>query len=318
MKKWPKQHVRLFVALLFLVLVFLTSYLILLCPLAKKVADDLSYIEKTKISLLKTAWPLDPGRLASILQSKKNELDGVATSKETDTNYPSMGIRPSSRRILRHCVAPLNNRMKKLFDTPSDFTKDVARLDYQEEYNQLEQKLATRGIFLSEQILNLGEDSSAKEIYLLLLQVWMLDKITTLAVESGLRVQTEGSIVAQDESGRKRQAAKISFQPICDYRLYNDQGASYVLEIPLKIAVHGNTSSLCAFLAKLQSDGNFFSLGGIQIFSIPELKKTETEFSLRSGYISVELECSAYFSQRDITSSPSDKPAPVKIMPEGA
>lgn len=310
MKRLPKQHRRLFTAAAFLCLIFAGVYFIFIEPLRKKVAEDRKYIENTTKELHKSGYPLDPGRLAGVLQSKKMELEGSATAGK------SQGIKNKVYSSLQFACKPLQNRVKKLFENPSDFTKDVGLLDYQEEYNALEQKLAARGIFLSDKILRLGEKSTAKGIYIMLLQVWMLDKISSLAIESGLRFQTEGSILAEDETGRKRQSAKIQFQPIIEYKIYDTDTNPYLMEIPLKIAFFGDTNRFADFLSKIQAEDNFFALGAIQMSLIPQLRKTETEFLLLSEGISIEMELSAFFSPKELNEI--KKPTPEKIIPPGA
>jgi len=310
MKKIPIQHKRLIFATLILLLIFAAAFFLLINPLRKKVIEDEKYIENTIKELHKSGFPLDPGRLAATLQNKKNELDGYGNSEKHS------GIRNKSYSAIKFATTPLQNRAKKLFDNPTDFTRDVGRLDYQEEYNQLEQKLASRGIFISDKILKLGEKSTAKEIYLLLLQVWMLDKISSIAIESGLRIQSEDSILAQDEMGRKRMAAKMQFQPVIEYKVYESDASPYLIEIPLKIAFYGDTKKFIVFLSKIQEQSNFFAIRAFQINLLPQIRRTETEISLVRDILSIELECSGFFSPKEL--SETKKPTPVQIIPPGA
>ncbi|HRR28838.1 MAG TPA: hypothetical protein P5270_05695 [Victivallales bacterium] len=310
MKKIPPQHKRLIFATFVLMLIFIAAFFLLINPLRKKVVEDEKYIENTTRELHKSGFPLDPGRLAATLQNKKNELDGYGNSEKNS------GIRYKTYSAIKFACTPLQNRAKKLFDNPADFARDVGRLDYQEEYNQLEQKLASRGIFLSDKILKLGEKSNAKDIYLLLLQVWMLDKISSIAIESGLRIQSEFSVVAQDEAGRKRMAAKMQFQPVIEYKIYESDANPYLIEIPLKVAFYGDTRKFIAFLSKIQEQSNFFVIRAFQLSLLPQIRKTETEISLVSENLSIELECSGFFSPKEI--SETKKPTPVKIIPPGA
>jgi hypothetical protein len=109
----------------------------------------------------------------------------------------------------------------------------------------------------------------------------------------------------------------MQFQPVIEYRLYKDDQTPYVIELPLKIAFLGDSARLAAFLVRLQSQGDFFAVDKIQVSSVPELRRTETEFTLQTGLLSVEMECSAFFSPKEISNSPA-KPAPVKLIPQGA
>ena len=79
MKRLPKQHRRLIAATLFLCFIFTGVYFVFIEPLRKKVVDDEAYIASTTKELHKSGYLLDPGRLAGVLQSKKNELEGSGT-----------------------------------------------------------------------------------------------------------------------------------------------------------------------------------------------------------------------------------------------
>ncbi len=317
MKKWPKQHARLSAVMLIFVLLIATVYILLIRPLAVKVSDARSYISFTKGELGRTGWPLDPSRLETYVQMKKGELDGTVKDGTVKDN---VGMRKKSQLVLAQCTAMLNNKIHKTFGNSSDFAHDVTRLDYQEVYNELEQRLASKDIFLSEDLLGLGEKTQSPNIYQLVLQAWMLDKLTSLIMESGLRIQTDDKVIVQDEKGRKKPAVKMQFMPMIEYRLYEEDKTPYVLEIPIRIALYGNVDSLWTFLRQLQSDGNFLPASQIQMAMLPDVRNDDAQLSVEAKNMRVEIECSAFFCPLDkAAGDPANrKPPPPKTLPEGA
>ncbi len=314
MRKWPKQHVNISVTLLFFLIGVGAVYVILVRPLAVKVSDDCSYISTAKGDLGRTGWPLDPARLESYVQLKKTELEGV---KKEGTAKDPVGMRRKAQLVLSQCTAMLNGKIQKQFGSSVDFKNDVSRLDFQEEYNGLEQKLAGKGIFLSEEMLGLGEKTQSPNIYQMVLQVWMLEKVSALVMESGLSIQVDDKVMYQDEKGRRKPAAKIQFMPIIEYKLYEEDKAPYVIEFPMRIALYGSVENLCGFLRKLESGGNFFPVGQIQMSMVPEIRNDDTQLSLEARNMRVEIECSSFYNP--VAGEPAGrKPPPPKLLPEGA
>lgn len=303
--------------MVFLLLGVIGAHLLLVRPLSVKVREDRAYISTAKGELTKSGWPLDPGRLATYLQMKKIELNGgrpEGAAKDTS------GMRKKSQDVIIRCTSMLNNKIQKMFGSTSNFTHDVTRLDYQEVYNELEQRLAGKDIYLSEEMLGLGENTQSQYIYQMILQAWVLDRITSLTIESGLRIQSDDKVAVQDEKGRKRPAAKLQLMPIIEYRLYGEDKTPYVYEIPLRFALYGNTDTICKLLKSLQSGGNFFPISQIQISSIPEVRNDDTQLSLEAKNIRIEIECSAFFCplDRPAGEAPNKKQSAPKILPQGA
>ncbi|HCE46017.1 MAG TPA: hypothetical protein DET40_20930 [Lentisphaeria bacterium] len=317
MRKWPKQHANLFAIGAFLLLAVVATHLFFIRPMAVKVRADRSYISTTLAELTSTGWPLDPGRLATYLQLKKAELNG---GKLEGAVKDTIGMRRKSQDVINRCTSMLNNKIQKMFGNTTDFTHDVTRLDFQEEYNDLEQRLAGKNIFLTEEMLGLGENTQAQYTYQLMLQVWMLDRITSLIMDNNLTIQTDDKVVYQDEKGRKKAAAKLQFMPIIEYRLYDDDKTPYLYEIPLRFAIQGNTETVCKFLRILQSGGNFLPVSQIQVSSIPDVRNDDTQLSMETRNIRIEIECSAFFCPLDRPAGePADRKSTApKILPKGA
>ena len=316
MRKWPKQHVRIFMALVFLLLFLGVTYAIFVRPLAVKVRSDRAYIENTKNELGRTGWPLDPGRLESFVQLKKTELEG---GKLEGSKKDIQGMKQKSQQMLRQCTGMLNSKVRKVFENHSDFLHNLTRLDFQQEFNDLEIKLASKNIFITESMLGLGENTQTQNIYQLILQVWIIDKITALAMESGLSVQADDKVIAQDERGRKRPAAKIQMMPIVEYRLYEEDKTPYVMVLPVRLALYGNIGGLWNFFRKLQSPEHFFAVSQVQMSMLPDIRNDDVQLSLEAKNIKVEIECNAfYYPSNESSGDVPRKPAPPKILPGGS
>jgi len=314
MPKLSRQHNSLLVVFLLTVILLTGAHFLFIRPLAIKVSDDDIYIDENRNKLQKSGWPLDPERLHKLLELKNNRLNSSSSSGNLKQ---VSGVKEKSVLMLRKYTGVFTPRIKKIFSNPADFTKEVSRLDYQEEYNELEHKLARKGVFLSEKILNLGENTASPFIYQMVLQVWLLDSLAGQIFSNRLRFVNDENILAKDERGGRRAAARIQFLPIRSYYLEAGDPEAYVLELPVRMALRGTLDNLNNFLAGLQENGCFFPVSHLQVLGIPELREGGKTITMQTGNLEIEVECSLFFRRPD--DGPTVKePVEIKVLPTGA
>lgn len=313
MKKWPKQHLNLFVILGFTLVICGVSYFIALRPLRARIKEDSEYIHETESKLKNSNWPLDAERLQKLLEMKKNILENNKTS---DNAYKATGIRNKSALLLQECTNVFNKRIKKIFVNPADFAKEITRLDYQDEYNNVRDKLSQKNIYFSEESLNIGEDSDSTQIYPMVLQIWLVDEVSQLALKNSLEILDDEHSKVKNENGKLKNAAKIQILPATPYSLYEKEKKIYVMEFPLRISLRGNLVQFSGFLRDLHTGGKYFPVTKLQIRALPDWNETANETLLHNSKLDLEVECSAFF--RHSESLPIKLENKVKIIPAGA
>lgn len=315
MSRWPRPHVLLFGVTVGALAVLGGIYLVAVRPLAAKVHADRNYIAGTRATLAKTGWPLDPERLSSLRELKRTELEG---SGRGETARDANGMRPKSRLLLKASTSMFQERIQRYFEQTSDFVRDVSRLDFQDEYNNLEQKLSARNVFLSEEVLRLGEKTTSPHTYQLVLQVWTVDRLADLALAAGLQFQQADGVVVQDERGAGRRPARIQVLPIRAYTV-TDGDEPYLLEFPVRLGLVGTPDQVFRFLASLHAEGVFLPAGQVEITALPGFRDDPRETAVGIAALSLDIECSSFFQQADdVADRPLRRPDTIKILPAGA
>jgi hypothetical protein len=313
MKKWSKQHHNLFAMLGFFLLLCIVAFFFL-SPLRSRISDDKAYISETKSKLRKSGWPLDAERLQKLLDLKKSILEKTKTS---ETAYKATGIRNKSTLLLQECTNAFQKRIKKIFVNPSDFSKEITRLDYQDEYNTIRDKLVQKNIYFSEDSLNMGTDSDSTKIYPMVLQIWFVDEILNLATKNSLEIVNDQHAKVKSEQGRLKKVAKVQLLPVRPYSLYEKEQKIYILEFPLRMSLRGSLMQFSGFLRDIHSGGKYFPVSKLQIRAIPEWQNSGSESLLKNSLLDIEIECSAFFRHSD--SPPAKlKLKKIKVIPAGA
>lgn len=314
MKKWPKQHQGLFALLLIALILCGVGYFLLVRPLEAKIRFDQEFIFETKTKLKQSDWPLDSERLQKLLEYKKSILN---QAKASESAYKATGLKSKSTLLLQECTNVFNKRIKKIFVNPGDFAKEITRLDYQDEYNTVRDKLAKRNIYFSEESLKIGDDAETEKIYPLVLQIWLVDEIVQLALKNSLRVANDEHAKVKNEFGRLKQVARIQLLPVQPYVLYDNDKQIYVVEFPLRISLRGNLIEFSSFLRDLHSGGKYFPLSRIQIKARPDWRDEDSKTVLDNKELEIEIECSAFFRYSEAVPVILEKKK-IKLIPNGA
>lgn len=312
MIKLPNEHKKMLTITLFIAVVAIFLYYFFIQPIATDVNSKKSIIADKKSKLSKTKWPLDVQRLTKLLEMKHNELVGTNSTKFAKD---ATGIKQRANLVLSESTKMFDNRIKKLFKEPADFLDEASRLDYQEEFNMVEDVLATRGIFVAEEVLNLSEDTNSAHIYQLILQIWGVDFLTKIVSENQMRF-AKSDITVKNVNGKMIKVSKIKVMPVKKCFLYESSGV-YLYEFPYKIVLHGKASNLNKLLSSLQKEGNFIPVSNFQIFVPPLLIKRGSSIYIEPGTMTVELVCSFFFRKPNSKGLQIHKKKIIKLIPRG-
>lgn len=313
MRKWPKQHLNLLAILIFALILCGVGFFMLVKPMKEKIRDDREFIVQTKTELKKKRWPLDSERLQKLLEYKKSIL---SKNKDGENAYKATGLRNKSNLLLKECTNTFEKRIKKIFVNPSDFSKEITRLDYQDEYNNVRDKLAEKNIYFSEESLMLGDDSDGALIYPKVLQIWLVDEVLHLALKNSLHVVNDYSVKVKDERGRMKNVANVKLLPVIPYALYEKDKKIYVMEFPIRVSLRGNLMNFTGFLRDVHSGGKYFPVSKLQIRSQPQWQEGESKTVLENSTLDIELECSAFFRFSENSPAKTQK-RKIKVVPRG-
>ena len=316
MAAWPQQHKNLAACVILFLAAALAVYLFILRPRAQEVANAREAMTTLQSDLEKTGWPLDSERLTRLLDETQRRLEGPKGKQETDPRT-AIGVRNRADAVLRSSTSMFDGRIKEFFGTSEDFVREVSRLDYQEEFNQLERKLRADDIILAEELLGLGDNTSSTSTYQLLLQIWTLDEVLKLAGANRLRPMKDAKVTISTDTG-KRQASKLTVLPVKAYYLDLKDKEPYLLEMPIRMTLIGEMNDFCEFLRALHAAGKFYPVSYLELTTEnPSLKRPDDDGVLRVGRVIVNIECSAFFRLHS-DAPPIQRQTEMKLLPPGA
>jgi len=314
-REWPQQHRSLGALVLFVLLVCGAAYLIAVRPEVEDLTVTQANVKETRSRLVQSGWPLDSERLKKLHEDMLKKLDGPQGRTSEDPRG-AIGIRNKADIILRDATSMFRPKIEQFFGSAKDFVNEVSRLDYQEEYAQLERRFREHDIFLAEEILGIGEDTSSLYIYQMLLQIWTLDKLVTLASQNNLRPVKDPAVAVVTETGR-RHASKLSVLPVRAYLLDREDKKPYVLEFPVRMTLRGELVHFCSFLRSLHADGNFLPISRLEMTcENPVGKRADKDGTLRIDRVEAEVECSAFFRLDE--RAPVQRRKMANLLPPGA
>lgn len=299
MRPWPAQHKNLAVITAMALLAFVGLYFVLLRPKQVEVAQAAAKAAELEKSIVQSGWPLDSARLVKINEEKGRDRVKAVTEMND---------------VLNLATGVFAKDIEKLFGSSNDFRSNVSRLDYKEEYNQMERHFSDDKIAVAEEVLRLGENSDSPYMYQLVLQLWTLRAVADLATRSQLRpaVMPVKEEPDGDRSGRKPPPARLTVLPLRAYVASADDKDPYLLECPVRLVLRGRVESLCAFLLSLTAKGSFFPITHL------ELRKVVPSYGdAPADLIEADVECSSFYRLRETVAKPRT-PTATALPPRGA
>lgn len=297
MKPLLPQHKRLAALAGVLLAATAAYYFFVLRPKQQQVARSSSRADRTAADLKEEGWPLDADRLSKLYEQKEKELEKVSER---------------ARRVFEESTSTFDPKIQMFFGTNENFRNEVSRLDYQEEFNQIEQQLRGQGIIFAEEVLNLGENTSSDYTYQLVLKLWTVEEVTELVLNHDLTPAKSSSVRVLTETGKQPYASLISALPMVAYFVNEQAEEPYVLEFPVRMTVRGKLQDFTRFLASLTSEGRFVPISRMELRKVlPNRRQPALDV------VEVEIECSCFYK---LTESVQKQPTggDRKVLPPGA
>lgn len=285
---WPSpQHRTLAMVMTAVLILWAGCYVLVVRPRSTEASSERAGMEQLRMRLSKTGWPLRAEELRAALEDLEKRLGG------RDGNG---GIKGTSAVLIRRSTEMFDPKIRELFGTRTNFIRSVSRLDYQEEFNRLQQKLSSEGVALSPEILKLGEDTSSPYTYQLVLQVWTVGFLTDMLRRHDLTYVTD-STRTTNIAGKTVPAALIEARPMRAYLADGQAKKPYLLEFPVKVTVIGSVDNLLRLLRDCISDDIFLPIRGLQVFTDnPSAEAYRQDGRIGVDRVRAEIECSAFFS----------------------
>lgn len=270
--KLSRPHQNLLLCLLLATALQAVLYMLVLRPRLQEATHQERELEQLQQRFSGSRWPRSATLLRTMLSDMQKRLEG-SDGKE--------GITAQTRTILKQAGTMFERRIHEQYGTREDFIRSVSRLDYQEEYIRLQNRLQEAGVTLHPAVFNLAENSAAAYNYQLMLQLWTTDALCRLVHDSGLTVTTTL------EHGNN--ASQLAVLPIDAYFQDDKAPLPFILEIPLAVTVQGTLAQFSHFLEGLQSPELFLAVRNFELFvQVPDGKSPDPK-------LKVALECSSYF-----------------------
>lgn len=287
MKNWMKVHQALAVALFLLIVVQILIYVFVIGPRKEELSEVKDSIASQMSRLKGAEYSLDAEKLKAYLERLKKELEGKSGT--------GIAIRANSEEALKKAGETFLPQIIRDYGKVSDFIQNVSRLDYQSEYNRIVLDWAGKGVKLSPEILNLSEDTQTPYTYQIMLSIWTVDKLLSLAGESKLAVAEDNSFAKRRGKGGNTSHAMVTVKTMKAYFASPKDEKPYLLEFPVQITLKGELNSCLDFLERLNGEGVFLPARSFEIFAEPPAKiVSNQQGKIESGQLRMKLECSSF------------------------
>ncbi|MCK5802149.1 MAG: hypothetical protein KAI66_04925 [Lentisphaeria bacterium] len=312
-KDWPKEHQNALVLFLLIVLGAIAVYFFLLRPQAADVAKMQEDLEDLREEVNKSDWPNDASRLEKLLQEKKRKLDGTKTVP---------GMKDRSEQVLKLATDVLGQRVRNMVADGEEFMKNVTRIDYEIEFENLEEHLRENQhpVIIAEKVFGLSRDASHLDTYELLLQVWTVREIVDLLRESGLVIERGrgNGTKLPTPRGPALQASLLTVLPPVSYILSSEDRNPYITEFPVQFTVRGSIQQVCTFLRSLHTADRFLPCKRFELRAAPPQRgrTVDERDTLSSRHVTVKMVCSTFF--RPMENAPEVRRKKKNMLPGGA
>jgi len=335
MNNWPSEHrLALFVIVAVLAAAG-AAFFVFIGPELKEVSDlrekHENLVDKLKTKVKDSGYPLDPTRLKAHVASRKIVLDGVTRKREDDGGKYSPGLITRATNVLEQATSMFDKQIRDEYTDIATFMVEASNFAYQDELDRLTLKLAHKNVYLAEEVLGIGKDTTDVDTYELLIKVWTIKRILQVIVEDhGLIVENRRLAMRPGEKavrtplglmrGRGRTASQITALPTRSYVLYETDDEPYVQEFPIRIRFQGPLPTICEAMQSLQEKGNFLTVNRFVLEQEePKLmtaRKPGSDGKVHTRNVVVTLEISSFF--RPSGGGPIIRTDKAKPLPPGA
>lgn len=312
MRPWPQAHKNLGALFLVAVIAAMFVYFFLIRPKAEQVRDMNGQIESLNKDLKDSGWTLNAENLQLILDENTKKLKGT---KQGDKGY--LGLEDKAQQLVQRATSPFMQHIEDNYTTVDTFMDQAGWLDYQSDFNNLEQWLRGNGVIISEKTFGISQDTADAETYQLLLHIWTVRELVQVAIEHDLVLAKDRTNPVPTPEGRAVLPSKVRVLPMQSYILTDEDSTPYLLEFPVRMSLRGTLSDFMGFVADLQSEGRFFPISRMELTTEnPAIRgqKANADGLIRVQNIEVTVVCSSFF--RPTSAAPEVKlKRKVKIPP---
>jgi hypothetical protein len=296
---WHPPHRNLLAIAIILLVCAFGYYYFVLRPKASELASLRQTVSVKRAELRRRSLTEDAKRLRLLLEQCQQR---------------NQSLQKQSDEVLQRGTKMFARKISHMYGSIQEFCDTASRLDFQEEFIEIDRGFRDRGIFMAPEVSGIGENTFSSQTYQLLLQLWTLDKVVNLASENHLATTQSKQFSALDDNGRQVPAAKLKVMPMLSYVLEDKGQIPYVLELPVQVRLQGSMPNLRAFLTALQKGENFLPVSRIELSKC--LPRGEDS---RADQVIIDLECSSFFLLRDKSNLPPPGPKPKRTnIPRGA
>lgn len=314
MRAWPTAHKNVGAVFLLALIGCIVCYFFLIRPKAEEVQDMRGRIEDLQKKLRDSGWTLNAQNLQLILDENTKKLKGT---KQGEKGY--LGLEDRARELVEKATSPFLQHIEDNYTTVDTFMSQAGWLDYQSDFNNLEQWLRGNDVIISEKTFGISQDTADIETYQLLLHIWTVRELVQIALEHDLVLAKDRSNPVPTPEGRAVLPAMLRVLPVRSYILSTEDSAPYLLEFPVRMSLRGTLSDFQAFVMNLQKEGRFFPITRMELFTEnPSVRgqKPNADGLIRVQNIEVTVVCSSFF--RPTSAAPEIKLKKEIQIPRGA
>jgi hypothetical protein len=283
-KTWHPPHRNLLAIAIILVVCAFAYYYFVLRPNVSELARLRETVSVKRAELRRRSLTEDAKRLGLLLEQCQQR---------------NQSLQQRSDQVLRRSTKMFAQKINHMYGSVQEFCDTASRLDFQEEFIEIERGFRDQGILMAPEVSGIGENTFSTQTYQLLLQLWTLEKVVNLATENHLATTRSNRFTALDDNGRPMPAAKIKVMPMLSYVLEEKGQIPYVLELPVQVRLEGSMANLRAFLIALQEGDNFLPVSRVELSKcLPRGGDSQAD------QVTIDLECSSFFLLRDKSNLP--------------
>lgn len=265
------------------------AYFYILAPGDKDVKKAEGSLNMSKSELRRNAWPSDIKVLRGIKQKYQDRLEGTEDGKS---------MAQLTEKTMSLAGSTFSSVISRDYSSITEFMRNASRLDYQAEHSRAFSDMAKRGFILAPESVGLDENDPSPYIYQLMLHLWTVEKLVSMAADSGLVLQAvpqpSRSSRRQISSQPKEPEANLSVLPMKTYTTGNGR-KPYLLEFPVRIKLKGSLPQTLKFLSDLQQNNAFIPASSFEMFAVPpETIVPSNDGTIVPGMLHLNLICSSF------------------------
>ena len=315
MQNWPASHRNLLSVSIFLLLVFLGVGYFIVYPMWTEYDEERAEYEENEHKVATSQWPRDAERMQGLLNSYKKIL---GTGKAENG-----GLRALERVVNQRSTSMFTEKIKTDYGSAAKFIERANNTEYKRCYDEtsvaindvLKATYPRIKVSLEPEVFRMDVEQ-AGNIYVNMLRLWTTRRLVELIDSNNLEIGVDADY---ERSGGIR-AAKIVAMPVTQYTVPGEK-VPYLLEMPIKVEVHGRLDDFSALIADLQNGNDFMPVVQMEIETESPMQRFRGQGMYskhdQDGHIAIQqvtatIVCSAFFNLESEEAAVKGSKAPAK------